>query len=172
MAEPVFLYLATYGTEAEAQADYDDLKGLHRDHLVHTYDVALVTKDEEGKVHVHKHEKPTQYGVVGGAIAGVVASIVFPPFLIVNAIALTALGAAAGGFVAHLSSGVSRKDAAELGELIKENAAAIMIVGKEETPQEVKDALNRSVKEWEGDLGLDREQFEKQLAEAVKSLES
>ena len=55
--EPVFLYLATYATEADAQADYDDLKELHREHTVDMYDVAIVSKDEAGKVHVHRRRR-------------------------------------------------------------------------------------------------------------------
>ena len=48
----VFIYAATYANPADAEADYDGLLELHAAKLVGTYDVALVTKDDEGKVHV------------------------------------------------------------------------------------------------------------------------
>jgi len=35
---PVFLYVATYGSEADAQADYKAVKALHKDDVVGTYD--------------------------------------------------------------------------------------------------------------------------------------
>ena len=59
--KPIFIYAATYADEAGAEADYETLLELHKAKLVGTYDVALVTKDADGKVHVDKHEKPTQH---------------------------------------------------------------------------------------------------------------
>lgn len=35
---PVFLYVAMYGSEADAHADYKAVKALHKDHVVGTYD--------------------------------------------------------------------------------------------------------------------------------------
>ena len=49
---PVFVYAAVYADRADADADYDTLLDLHEDKLVGTYDVALVFKDDDGKVHV------------------------------------------------------------------------------------------------------------------------
>jgi uncharacterized membrane protein len=65
---PMFLYAGEYeNVEDEnvedAKADLDVLKELHREHVVGTYDAAVVTKNEEGKVKiVDKIEKPTQHG--------------------------------------------------------------------------------------------------------------
>ena len=67
---PVFLYAAIYGNRQDAFADYDTLLELHAEKLVGTYDVALVAKDPDGKVHVEKHEKPTQHGAWGGVAVG------------------------------------------------------------------------------------------------------
>ncbi len=46
---PVFVYVATYADAASAEGDYDILVELHTAKLVGTYDVALVTKDADGK---------------------------------------------------------------------------------------------------------------------------
>ena len=70
---PLFIYAATYATSADAFADYEALIDLHHAHLVGTYDVAIITKDDEGKVHVQKHEKPTQHGAWTGIAVGAVA---------------------------------------------------------------------------------------------------
>ena len=37
---PGFLYVATYGSEADAHVDYKAVKVLHKDHVVGTYDAA------------------------------------------------------------------------------------------------------------------------------------
>src|SRR5689334_11877911 len=79
---PVFIYAATYADQAGAQADYDALLALHEAKLVGTYDVALVTKDADGKVHVHKHEKPTQHGAWGGVAVGAAVGVVAAPAVI------------------------------------------------------------------------------------------
>jgi uncharacterized membrane protein len=60
---PMFLYAGEYDSVEDAKADLDALKELHREHVVGTYDAAVVTKNEEGKVKVvDKIEKPTQHG--------------------------------------------------------------------------------------------------------------
>jgi integrase len=57
----MFLYAAEYESVDEAKADLEELKELHREHVVGTYDAAVLTKNEEGKVKiVDKTEKPTQ----------------------------------------------------------------------------------------------------------------
>ena len=56
--EPVFIFPATYHTEADAQLDYAAVKELHSAGVIGTYDAAVVTKDADGQVNVHKREKP------------------------------------------------------------------------------------------------------------------
>ena len=82
--EPVFIFLATYDTEADAKLDYDAVKELHSVGVVGTYDAAVITKDADGKIKVHKHEKPTQHGAWTGVAVGAVLGILFPPGLVVG----------------------------------------------------------------------------------------
>ncbi len=42
--EPVYLFLAVYDTEEAAREDFQDVKQLHRDHELGTYDAAVVAK--------------------------------------------------------------------------------------------------------------------------------
>lgn len=76
---PVFIYAATYAERSDAFADYDGLLELHADKLIGTYDVALITKDAERKVHVEKHEKPTQHGAWGGIAVGAAVGVLAAP---------------------------------------------------------------------------------------------
>ena len=98
MAKPdaVFIYIGTYPSEAAARDDYDIVKDLHAAGAVGTYDAAVVTKDNAGKVHVNKDEMATRHGAWGGAAVGAVVGILFPPSIIVGA----AVGAAVGGWAA------------------------------------------------------------------------
>lgn len=124
-ADGVFLYIGTYPSESAARADYDVVKDLHAVEAVGTYDAAVVTKDASGKVHVNKDEMATRHGGWGGAAAGAVLGILFPPSLIGAAVVGGAVGAASG----HLWRGISRSDVKELGELIDAGQAALLVVG-------------------------------------------
>src|SRR5664280_3710901 len=106
----VFIYVATYCDRADALADYGALMGLHESRLVKSYDVAVVTKDAEGKVHVDKHEKPTQHGAWSGLLAGALVGVLFPPSLVVVG-GIAAAGALIGGLGGHFLQGLSRGDA-------------------------------------------------------------
>src|SRR3974377_514230 len=95
--DPGFLFIGTYPNQADARSDYDVVKDLHRGGAVGTYDAAVVTKDQAGKVHVNKDEMATRHGAWGGAAGGALVGILFPPSLISGA----AVGAAAGGARRH-----------------------------------------------------------------------
>ena len=125
-ADGVFIYVGTYPDEMSARDDYEIVKDLHAAGAVGTYDASVVTKDENGKVHVNKDETSTRHGAWGGAAVGAVVGILFPPSLIGSAI----VGAGVGGVGGHLWKGMSRADVKEFGELIDAGEAALVIVGE------------------------------------------
>ena len=139
---PVFVYAAVYADRDDADADYDTLLDLHSADLVGTYDVALVYKDDEGKVHVTKHEKPTQHGAWTGAAVGALVGIIFPPSIIGAAI----VGAAAGGGIGHAMGGISRGDAKELGDYLDTGQAALVVIGESRLQEQLDKALTRAEK--------------------------
>jgi uncharacterized membrane protein len=162
--KPVFVYAATYAERADAEADYDALLDLHAAKLVGTYDVALITKDTDGKVHVMKHEKPTQHGAWTGIAVGAVVGVLFPPSVIAGA----AVGGVAGGVIGHVRKGMSRGDAKELGELLVEGQAALIVVGESRLEEQLDKALTRAEKSIEKELETDAKEFERELKEAEK----
>ncbi len=162
--KPVFVYAATYAERSDAEADYDALLDLHAASLVGTYDVALITKDTDGKVHVMKHEKPTQHGAWTGIAVGAVVGVLFPPSIIAGA----AVGGVAGGVIGHVRKGMSRGDAKELGELLEEGQAALIVVGESRLEEQLDKALTRAEKSIEKELDADAKEFERELKEAEK----
>jgi len=162
--EPVFLYLATYDSEADAQSDFEAVKALHKDHMLGTYDAAVVTKDAHGHVHVSKHEKPTQHAAWTGLAAGAVIGIIFPPSLLVGA----AAGGLAGGLIGHFWKGMSRKDVMELGELLDDGEAALLIVGESALQTYVDQALTRARKRVTREVDMESKVLSKLLAEAAR----
>ncbi len=132
----MFLYIGTYPSEAAARADYEVVKDLHALDVVGTYDAAVITKDAKGKVHVNKDEMATRHGGWGGAAAGAVVGMLFPPALIGSALVGGAIGAASG----HLWRGLSRSDVKELGDLIDAGQAALLVVGASNLEQAIDEA--------------------------------
>ena len=96
------LCMGVYATAAAAELDYAELKLLYGSGRLGAYDVAVVSRADDGAVRVHKHEKSTQHGAWKGVAAGAVLGVIFPPSILASA---TALGAA-GGLVGHFRRGI------------------------------------------------------------------
>ncbi len=156
---PVFVYAAVYADRADADADYEILLDAHSAELVGSYDVALVYKDDEGKVHVTKHEKPTQHGAWTGAAVGALVGIIFPPSIIGAAL----VGAAAGGGIGHVMGGIPRGDAKELGDYLDSGQAALVVIGKSRVGEQLDKALTRAEKTQEKEIQADGKELAKEL---------
>ena len=168
MAKPdaVFIYIGTYPSEAAARDDYDVVKDLHASGAVGTYDAAVVTKDDAGKVHVNKDEMATRHGAWGGAAVGAVVGILFPPSLIAGA----AVGAAAGGVGGHVWRGMSRSDVKELGDVIDNGQAALVIVGESKVEQAVEKAGLKAEKHVAKELDVSPKDIDKAVQEAAEEV--
>jgi uncharacterized membrane protein len=164
---PVFLYVATYDDEEMARVDYEAVKELHGAGEIGTYDAAVITKDAEGKVHVNKHEKPTQHGAATGVVVGAVIGVLFPPALIGTAV----VGGLAGGLVGHLWKGMSRKDMRELGEMLDDGAAALVVVGKSQLDEVLGKAVTHAGKISHRQLGADSQMVEDVIENAATGAE-
>jgi uncharacterized membrane protein len=159
---PTFLFVAAYASEQDARADYETLKDLHAAGLVGTYDAAVVTKSG-GKVHVHKHEKPTQHGAWTGLGVGALIGILFPPSVLASGV----VGATAGGIVGHLWRGMSRSDVRELGTLLDDGEAALVVIGTSEIEAQVAKALSRAQQRITKELDAEASDLDKQLTSAA-----
>ena len=168
MAKPesVFIYIGTYPSEAAARDDYGVVKDLHAAGAVGTYDAAVVTKDDSGKVHVSKDEMATRHGAWGGAAVGAVVGILFPPSIIGTAL----VGAAAGGVGGHLWRGMSRSDVKELGDVIDDGQAALVIVGESKVEQALEKAGLKAEKHVAKELDVSPKDVDKAVQEAAGTL--
>ena len=170
MAQPdsVFVYVGTYANEEAARADYDIVQDLHAEKAIGTYDASVVTKDPNGKVHVDKDETATRHGAWGGAAAGAVVGILFPPSLIMGA----AVGAAAGGVGGHLWKGMSRADVKEFGDIIDAGEAALVIVGESTIAAALDKAGLKAEKHLAKDLDVSTDDIDKAVQETAQQLGS
>jgi uncharacterized membrane protein len=159
----VFVFVATYPDRDGAEADYDVVKDLHSAGAIGTYDAAVVDKDAEGKVHVHKHEKPTQHGAWSGLAVGAVVGLLFPPAIIASGV----VGAAAGGLIGHLWRGMSRSDLRELGEALDDGEAALVVIGKSKLEETLNKELRRAERTYEKEIDADQLQLRRELDQAI-----
>jgi uncharacterized membrane protein len=157
--EPVFVYVAAY-EEDDARADYEVLKELHAAGVVGTYDAALITKDDEGKIHVHKREKPTQHGAWTGVGVGALVGILFPPSILGSAV----VAGAAGGLMGHLWHGMSRGDMKDLGEALDDGDAALVIVGRSKLEETLDRELKRANRRIEKQIKADSKELDRELS--------
>jgi uncharacterized membrane protein len=165
-SDGVFIYIGTYASEVDARADYDVVKDLHAVGAVGTYDAAVVTKDDKGKIHVNKDETTTRHGAWGGAAAGALVGILFPPSIIGTAI----VGAAVGGVSGHLWKGMSRTDVKEFGEAIDAGEAALVIVGETTIEDAIEKATLKAEKKVAKELQVDKKDVDQAVQEAAQSL--
>jgi uncharacterized membrane protein len=159
--DDVFLLVGAYSSVDDAKADYEVVKALHAEKVVGGFDAAVISKDDEGKVHVNKDETSTRKGAWGGAGVGALVGILFPPSLIASA----AVGAAVGGFGGHLWKGMSRSDMKDLGELLDEGDAALVVIGDWRLEERIDELLRHADKREARDLrALDRAETEQQIS--------
>lgn len=165
MAEkPVFLYIATYNTVSDAESDYDAVKVLYQNGVIATYDAAIISKDASGKVHVTKHEKPTQHGAWTGAAIGAVVGLIFPPSIVVGA----AVGAGVGALAGHLAKGIPRSDMDQIGDLLQASTTALLVLGESNLQQKLQQTVTHAVQQAQYQVQMNDKQFDQDLNEIVK----
>jgi uncharacterized membrane protein len=142
------------------------VKDLHAVGAVGTYDASVVTKDTDGKVHVNKDETTTRHGAWGGAAAGALVGIVFPPSVIVGA----AVGATVGGVTGHLWKGMSRADVKEFGDVIDAGQAALVIVGQNTIANAVEKADLKAQKHAAKELDVSSKDIDQAIQETAQQL--
>jgi uncharacterized membrane protein len=161
---PIFIYAATYAGPDDAWGDYDTLIELHAEKLVGTYDAAVISKDADGKVHVNKHEKPTQHGAWGGIAVGALVGVLFPP----SVIGAAAVGGLVGGVGGHFRRGISRGDAKELGEMLEVGEAALIVIGESRVEEQLDKVLTHALKSIEKEVDADSKELQRELAAAAR----
>jgi uncharacterized membrane protein len=136
------LIVAQFPTMADAEAAYEQLQTIEHNSPLKIDGVVIAACDAEGKVTLGKvteHSTKTglKWGVVGGAILGVI----FPPSIIGSAAALGVAGAALG----KARNVFNRKGLAdELAGVMKPNTAGIVALVEDTAVVEIRAALDKA----------------------------
>ena len=158
-AGSTFVYVATYPDEATAREDYQEVKGLHAGGLVGSYDAAVITKDDKGRIHENKDETATRHGAWWGVAAGGAIGLIFPP----SVLGAAAVGGVVGAISGHMSKGMSRSRAKELGDFIGPGEAGLVIVGESKIEEAIEKAVTRAEKETAEHLDVEPQKIDKTL---------
>jgi uncharacterized membrane protein len=162
--EVTIVYAGAYSSLDEAELDFLTIKDLHREKWVGKYEAALFTKEEDGSVKIIDTDATSRTkGLKIGAAAGAVVGILFPPSLIVGAIAGGGVGLMAG----HFSRGLKRDDIKELGELLDTGQAGIVFVGVATPDQGVERYMKHAVKIMKKQVDAEAEEMKKAIDEAA-----
>lgn len=171
MALDTFMVIAASYDDADAAlADYDVVHDLYYErHMVDTYDAAVFTREDDKVKIVKKHEQPTRQGAWGGLGIGLVggALIALFPAIGIGAGLLVggAGGAGLGALAGHVTSGMSRSDLKELGELLDEGQSGLVVVAAIDVEAHVEQALKNAKKITKKQLRADEKALEKQIDE-------
>jgi uncharacterized membrane protein len=137
----VHVIIGQYGSVEEASQDLDYILQEREEHLISTFDGAVVSKDDTGQVHiVRKHETPVRFGAWSGAVVGAVVGLAFPPLLL----EMGAAGAVVGAVVGHLWKGMSRSDIHEMGEALEKDSAALIIAVDSDSADPARSSMGRA----------------------------
>ena|SRR5947209_1750823 len=118
--------LAVYPSEAQSRDALTQLQTMEGQGTIDLIEVAIVTKDEAGKIHVlDTADVGTRKGSRRGLIAGAVVGLIFPPSIIAGAIG----GGAAGALYGHFrDKGFNNKELAQAGEDLQPGQSGVIAV--------------------------------------------
>ncbi len=171
--DTLILFAASYDDEAAALADYDAVQDLYKKSgLIDTYDAAVVSRADDGKVHiVKKHEQPTRQGGIGGLGIGLVGGAliaVFPAVAIGGALLVGgATGAGLGALAGHVAAGMSRSDLKEIGENLDKGHSGLVVIAASDMESHVDQALKANARVVKKQLRADEKDLEKAIDDAV-----
>ena len=160
------VYAAAYGSLEDAKEDYEGIKELHKEKWIGKYESALFTKNEDGSVKIHDTDATSRgRGLKMGAAIGAAVGIIFPVTILAGAL----VGGGAGLLGGHLTKGLKRGDIKELGDLLDEGEAGIVLVGIVTPDEGIDRFLKRAAKVMKKQVDADAEELKKAIDDAVQS---
>jgi uncharacterized membrane protein len=155
-----------YDTEADALADYEDVRDVYTQlGLGGDCDAAVISRTPDGKVEiVRTTEAPTrewaEKGLFGGLAFGALTAL-FPAVALGGALVVGGgVGAALGAVTGHAVGGVS-SDLKALGSLLEEGTSGLVVVAAADEEPRVSAVITRAKKRVTADL--DREALRKEI---------
>jgi uncharacterized membrane protein len=163
MSDNFVAYAAVYDNANDAKADFATL----HDAGLRDITAALVTKSEQGRLHIHEKTHAGKVGAATGVIGGAILGAIFPPAG-VALVTDSLVGGAALGTIGHFAGGLSRADLKDLGAMLEDGSAAVVAVGVDAVAEDIDKALGRAARK--ADKAIDQGDVDAALADLEKGL--
>lgn len=147
--KPTVLLVATYDGLADAEADYRGVMDLHKAGQLGHVSAAVLTKDEDGKLKVHRHDTTAKHLAWGGAFVGGLIGALVPPLglaWLAGAAVDGAVLAGVGGAVGHFWENIPKSDLAEFGAALDQGQSALVVVAVDKELERIEAATERAVR--------------------------
>ncbi len=167
MAEEQFvLFAGAYADVEDAKEDFAGIKEMHKEAWLGPYEGVLFTKEEGGKVKTLDRDSSIRAAGAGaGALVGGALALFFPPSILAGA----AVGGGVGALVGHFFGAFKRKDVAEIGEMLDEGTAGILVIGIPTPELGAQKLMKRAAKVAKKQVDADAKEIKKAIDEAVAS---
>jgi uncharacterized membrane protein len=93
---------------------------------------------------------------------GAAIGVIFPPSILVSGL----VGAGAGALIGHLRGGMSDSDLKEVGEMLDDSEAALIVVGEATVERAVEEQTRRAKKEIKKEVRAEAKEVERAIDEA------
>ncbi len=167
MAEPdgVIMYLAAYADLEDAQEDFDAIHAAHKEKWIGEYEAALFGKEADGKLKIHDTVASERgWGAKVGAITGATIGILFPPAILVSAVAGAGVGAVAG----QLKRGIKTDDIKAMADMLDEGTYGIVLIGFTTIEEGAERLMKRAAKVMKQEVDAQAEDLKKAIDEAAQ----
>jgi uncharacterized membrane protein len=138
-ANPMQIFVATFGDEAEAKQALDDFQAMDREGSIELVDAAVIVRGADGKVTFEETTDPSgKRWAKRGAIAGGVVGLIFPPSLIASAV----VGGGLGGIWGKVrDKGFKDDDLKSIGESMDPGTSAIIAIAEDRMIERLQNGL-------------------------------
>ena len=127
------LIAIAFDSKDKAQEALNRAMQMQKQHLVDLGDAVIVSKDENGKVHLQQLMNMTAAGAASGGLWGSLIGLLF-----LNPLLGLAAGAASGALMGSLTDvGINDQFMKEMGEELKPGTSALFVLVRKSTPDKV-----------------------------------
>jgi len=171
--DTLFVLAASYDGVAEAEADYEAVKELYDAlHTSHTFDAAVIARDEHGKLKVvKKHEQPTRHGAATGLVWGLAigaVTAILPAVGLIDALVVGGgAGATIGAVRGHMKGGMDNDDLKALGDVLEQGEAGLIVVYATNIADQIAKSIKTVNKAVSKEIDANADQLAKELQEAA-----
>ena len=128
-----------YPDEATAEAAAEEARRLARDLIIEPDAIAVISRDEEGKFHVHTSHHPVGTGATWGMFWGLLFGMLFfVPFFGL------AIGAGFGALMGKITkSGIDKAFQDQVRDMLKPGTSALFLMVEKVTPDKAVEAMSK-----------------------------